>query len=343
MNARHFAALVKARTMEFVRDRGSLFWNLFFPVLLVFGFAFAFSGNRATLFKVGVLGRPDPSMSFMAVRQLEFIPYPGPKAAVALDRLRKHQLDLVLDFAARRLYFNPQAASSLMLRELFRAEQAAGQGGQAAASGFTEQPAAGAPIRYVDWVVPGVIGMNMLFSCLFGVGFVIVRYRKNGVLKRLKATPVSAFTFVSSQAVSRLFIVLATMVLVYAGTNLFLGFVMNGSYLALLLVAFLASLCMISLGLVFAARLRNEELANGLMNLVALPMMILSGVFFSLEGAPPLVQRLSRALPLTQAVEGARKIMLDGAGLSGILPNIIYLAAATVVFLAVSSALFKWE
>jgi ABC-2 type transport system permease protein len=344
MNWKHFAALVKARTMEFVRDRGSLFWNIFFPVLLVVGFAFVFPADRGTIYKVGVLGKADPSMSFMNIKQLEFVPYAGKEAEKALDRLRKHQIDLVIDFASHRLYYNPQSPASLMLRELFEAEQAAAARHTPPAAGrFAEQTAEGAPIRYVDWVVPGVIGMNMMFSCLFGVGWVIVRYRKNGVLKRLKATPVSAFTFVSSQAASRLIIVLITMVGVYAGTNAFLHFAMYGSYLTLLLIAFLGILCMISLGLVFAARLKNEELATGLMNLLALPMMILSGVFFSLEGAPPVLQGFSKALPLTQAVDAARSIMLEGAGLAAVLPNITYLAVASAAFLAVSSLLFRWE
>jgi hypothetical protein len=124
--------------------------------------------------------------------------------------------------------------------------------------------------------------MNMMFSCLFGVGFVLVRYRKNGVLKRMKATPVSPLNFVSAQAVSRLMIVLITSVVVFSGTNLFLRFVMKGSWLNLLLLTALSIMCMIALGLVFASRIKSEELASGLLNLVTFPMLILSGVFFSL-------------------------------------------------------------
>jgi len=185
--------------------------------------------------------------------------------------------------------------------------------------------------------------MNMLFSCMFGVGFVIVRYRKNGVLKRMKATPVSPLMFISAQMASRFFIVLATSILVFAGTNLFLKFVVNGSYLLLILLTMLAILCMISLGLIFAARLKSEELASGLMNLITFPMMIFSGVFFSLEGTPPFMQMLSKFFPLTHFIEGARAVMIDGAGLMQILPNMAVMGGMTIVFLIISSMFFRWE
>ncbi len=208
---------------------------------------------------------------------------------------------------------------------------------------FTEKKVSGRPTRYVDWLVPGVIGMNMMFSSLFGVGYVIVRYRKNGVLKRLKATPVHALNFVSAQAASRLVIVLLTSVFVYAGTNLVLHFVMRGSYLNLLLLTTAGILCMISLGLVFASRMRSEELAGGVLNLVTFPMIALSGVFFSLEGSPPVLRKIATVFPLTHFTDAARKIMLDGAGLAQIAPNLLVLLGLTALFLAVSSILFKWE
>lgn len=335
-----FTAMFKARTMEFVRDRGTFFWNLLFPVILVFGFAFAFSGDDPELFKVGVIGTPDQTIPFFRIEQIEFIEYDTSSGETTLDgvveRLRRHQLDMVLDLSAGEYYINDQSPNGPILRLLLDT-------GSVETTRFIERQVTGRPIRYVDWLVPGVIGMNMMFSCLFGVGFVIVRYRKNGVLKRFKATPVSALTFVTAQAASRLVIVVITSIVVFVGTNAFLRFMMNGSYLTLLLITAVSILCMISVGLVFASRLRSEELTSGLMNLVTLPMMILSGVFFSLEGAPMILQRIARALPLTHFVDGARAIMLEGAGLIDILPNLLFLSLLTVVLLVLSAALFRWE
>ncbi len=185
--------------------------------------------------------------------------------------------------------------------------------------------------------------MNMMFSSLFGVGYVIVRYRKNGVLKRLKATPVHALNFVGAQAVSRLSIVLLTSIFVFAGTNLSLNFMMRGNYFDLLVLTTLGILCMISLGLVFASRMKSEEMAGGILNLVTFPMLALSGVFFSLEGSPPILRTLAMGLPLTHFTEASRKIMLDGAGLAQIAPHLLVLGGLTVAFLGLSSVLFKWE
>ena len=349
---RKFTAIFKARTMEFVRDRGTFFWNLLFPVVLVFGFAFAFSGDEQTLFTVGIVGEPAEDSTFLQIEQIEFIRYGTENGEPAtggdlsaeevVERVRRHQLDMVLDFESGRYYVNRQSANGPVLRRLLQSSVADAEGAGSSTL-LQEEAGSGEPIRYVDWVVPGIIGMNMMFSCLFGVGFVIVRYRKNGVLKRLKATPVSAFTFISAQAASRLIIVVITSAVGYAGTNAFLNFMMNGSYLLLLLLTALAILCMIAVGLVFASRIKSEELAGGLLNLVTFPMIILSGVFFSLEGTPQIMQQVSRALPLTHFTEGARAIMIEGAGFAQVAPNLLFLVVLTAALLIVAAGLFRWE
>jgi ABC-type multidrug transport system permease subunit len=272
--------------------------------------------------------------------------------SAALKKLSQHQLEMLVDPATHRYWVNPESSKSrLLLRIYTQAPAEAGQGsagtataGNASAlSAYTQGLSGGKAVRYVDWLVPGAIGMNMLFSCLFGVGFVIVRYRKNGVLKRFKATPVSALNFVLAQGASRFVIVLITAVIVYAGTNIFLHFTMNGNYLLLILVTALAIISMISLGLVFASRFKSEELANGLMNLITFPMLLLSGVFFSLEGAPEFLRGISWALPLTHFTDAAREIMLDGAGIVTVAPHLLFLGGVSVIFLLIAARLFKWE
>jgi len=319
--------------MEFIRDRGTLFWNLLFPVVLVVGFSFAFSGENDYLFKIGVMGDTSGSpVSLLELESAEIIEYSGNRDDV-IEKIRRHQLDMLIDFDAALYFLNDESPSAEVLRLL----------GSGELSGFSEQAVSGSSIRYVDWVVPGIIGMNMLFSCMFGVGFVIVRYRKNGVLKRIKATPVSPFVFITAQMASRFIIVLLTSIAVFTGTNLFFHFAMNGSYLLLLLVTALAILTMISFGLIFAARLKSEELTSGLMNLLTFPMIIFSGVFFSLEGTPAFMQTASKFFPLTHFIEAARAVMIDGAGVIQIMPNILVMVGMTAAFLVIASALFRWE
>lgn len=334
---KEFSAMVYARTMEFVRDRGTFFWNLIFPIILVFGFAFAFSGSGNALFKIGVFGAEPSGMDFLRLEQAQFIRYestPAERQAV-LDKLRRHELDMVIDFGSSTYWFNEKGRNASLLRRLFVADPGA--------EGFREEAVTGAPIRYVDWFVPGAIGMNMLFSCLSGVGFVIVRYRKNGVLKRLRATPVSALSFVGAQAASRFLIVVATSAFVFLATNFFLHFMMKGSWLNLLLVFSLGIVSMIALGLVFASRFKSEELAGGMMNLITLPMVGLSGVFFSLEGAPKIVKTASELLPLTRVMEASRAVMLEGAGLGAIMPQLLFLLGFSALALVLAALLFKWE
>jgi ABC-type multidrug transport system permease subunit len=185
--------------------------------------------------------------------------------------------------------------------------------------------------------------MNMMFSCLFGVGYVIVRYRKNAVLKRLKATPLTALEFVSAQLLSRMFIVIFTISVVYIGCDFFFDFYMLGSYFDLFVVALLGAFSLITLGLLVACRSKSEELVGGLLNLSSWPMMLLSGVWFSLEGAPKLLQQLAELLPLTHLVAGARKIITEGASLSDISYHLGMLTFMSLLFLTLGSYFFNWN
>ena len=185
--------------------------------------------------------------------------------------------------------------------------------------------------------------MNIMFSCLFGVGYVVVRYRKNGFLKRLRATPLRSIEFVIAQVASRLLLILCTTTFVYAGTQYFLDTRMEGSHLTLFIVAVVGSISLISLGLLVAARITSEELAGGLLNFATWPMMMLSGVWFSLESASPWVQQFAKVFPLTHILNSARAVMLDGATLTDIAPQLISLMVMSIAFLALGAAIFRWR
>ena len=146
-----------------------------------------------------------------------------------------------------------------------------------------------------------------------------------------------------AQVASRLTLIMTITVFVYMGTHLILGTRMEGNYLTLLLVAALGAISLVSMGLVVAARVTSEELAGGLLNLINWPMMLMSGVWFSLEGASPLVQNLAKIFPLTHILDAARAIIFDGATLIDILPSIVALVGMSAVFLALGSAFFRWD
>ena len=334
MGLRRFLAVLHARNREFLRDRSALAWNTVFPVLIVMGFAFAFTSNNSNLFKVGIIANTDQDLkagSFLAIKHIHFFPIDD--LASAVTKVERHQMDMLLDLQERRYWINSESANGYILEQLLL-----GFG-----ETLTKQTVSGDEIRYVDWLIPGLLGMNVMFSSLFGVGYVIVRYRKNGVLKRLKATPLSPFEFISAQVVSRLWLIVLLTALVFTGTNLLVGFRMYGSYLTLFVVLTLGTLSMISLGLIVAARIRSEEAANGLLNLISWPMMLMSGVWFSLEGSPSIVTQAAQLLPLTHAVGAARAVMIDGAGLFDIGYNLGILLLMTAAFLLIGARSFRWE
>ncbi|GAW94913.1 MULTISPECIES: ABC transporter permease [Colwellia] len=336
MNFNRFFAVFKARNIEFFRDKSSLGWNLLFPVLLLVGFSFIFSGDGRPAYKVGLLIQPEQRQNsaqsaLTQLRYIDFIDYSD--VALAKEKLSRHSLDLLIDYNTQRYWVNEESSKSYLVEKIFLGQQ----------SGFTRLASSGISIRYIDWVLPGVLAMNMMFSCLFGVGFVIVRYRKNSVLKRLKATPLSAFEFVSAQLLSRLFIVMFMSTVVYSGCNVFFDFYMLGSYIDLFIIGVLGALCLISLGLLVASRSKSEELIGGLLNLTSWPMMMLSGVWFSLEGAPDALKTLADFLPLTHLVAGARAVITEGASLSDISFHVNALLAMTSVFLLLGAYLFSWN
>lgn len=328
-----FISVLRARNKEFVRDRSSLSWNLIMPVLLITGFAFAFSGGDKDIFKIGVYERSSQTESdFFTTRYIQFIPVADKTSAII--KVERHQLDMLIDHKAEQFWVNSDSANGYLLEKLLLADDKLN---------LNKAVVSGDEIRYVDWLLPGILGMNMMFSALFGVGYVIVRYRKNGMLKRLKATPLTAFEFLTAQVVSRLWLIMAISIVVYFGTDLFLDFTMNGSYLNLLLVFALGSMCMISLGLLSASRIASEEMAGGVLNLLTWPMMFLSGVWFSLEGSPEILGQISQLLPLTHVVNASRAIMIDGHGLMQVADNLLILLLMTLGFLMLSSRLFRWE
>ena len=329
-------AILKARNIEFVRDRASMAWAILMPFALVIGLGFIFSGDETDQYTVAVLDQPSAvapeQHPFFATRFIEFVAVTDQQDAVT--KVGRHQFDLLLSTLPNvRYWVNPESPAGYIVERLLLQSDASAE----------RQLVTGEAIRYIDWLVPGILGMNIMFGCLFGVGYVVVRYRKNGFLKRLRATPLSAFEFITAQALSRLLLTLAVQSGVFLGIKFLLDISMHGSYLALFLVAVLGSAALISLALVLAARISSEELAGGVVNILAFPMMLLSGVFYSLEGSPEWLQRIAGILPLTQMLQAARSIMLDGAGILDVIPQLTILAGMTLMFLLVGSALFRWR
>jgi ABC-type multidrug transport system permease subunit len=315
------------------------------PVLIVAGFAVTFTGDFTDQYKVGIVGlkeiqnkvpKGDALADFLETKYIEFVEISD--IARAKIKVQRHQLDMLIDPKSERYWINNESPSGYLVEKIMLSVKPGDLYGP-----LQKQTVSGKEIRYVDWVIPGILSMNMMFSALFGVGYVIVRYRKNGMLKRLKATPVTAFEYLSVQIVSRLILIMVITGFVFYATNLFIGYAMFGSHISLFLVFALGAISLISLSLIVAARTTSEETAGGLLNLITWPMMFLSGVWFSLEGASPWIQQFAEILPLTHLTAATRSIMIDGAGLMDVSYHLFVLAGQSVVFLLIGAYTFKWE
>jgi ABC-2 type transport system permease protein len=342
-------ALIKARNLEFLRDRAALTWSIAFPFIVLAGFGYGYSGKKEPLLSIRATGknaaenpiiralRETPGMDFQAL----------PDEALALRKLSRYETDLTLavsDDGTHLAYsFNPDSEKGKLAERLLH---------QAIALQPPPRPTleareiTGHKIRYADWLLPGLLAMNIMFGSMFGVGYVIVRYRKNGVLKRLRATPLSAFQFLSAQVISRMLLMVLTSFLVVGGAVLLIGFrpaSVSTATIDLFLFLCVSAAAMISVGLIVAAQISSEEVADGVLNLMTWPMIFLSGIWFSIDGASPWVVAISKAMPLTYVVKGLRAILIDGAHFTELLPEVTILLVMTVVFVTIGSLLFKWR
>ena len=326
-------AVFKARNLEYLRDRASFGWNLVFPILIVLALAVVFSGPPTGIFSITYLGAQDARPALLDFPGVDTVD--ATETTRALDRLARQQTDMVIAVAEGevRYWINGYSAAGALTEQLLKFSES-----RPLISGRTE----GDGIRYIDWVIPGILGMNMMYSALWGVGYVVVRYRQAGYLKRLKATPLTKFEFLSAQVMSRLMVTLSASTIVFVGTNVVLDYKMVGSIWLLVLIALIGALSMITMGLAIASRTESKEFADGLLNALTFPMLLLSEVWFSLEGSPDWVQWIAATLPLTHMLDAARAVMLDDAGLLEIAPNLAVLLGFCVVGMGLSTRLFKW-
>ncbi len=341
-------ALITARNLEFYRDRAALAWTLLFPFIVLLGFAYGYSGKTEPLLSVRASGKTAAANPALAsLRETPGLDFAVVEEAIADRKLSRYETDLsvaVSDDGNRLSYAtNADSERGKLAESLLR--QAAARMPEPRPS-LEMRAVTGHKIRYADWLLPGLLAMNIMFGSMFGVGYVIVRYRKNGVLKRLRATPLSAFQFLASQVISRMMLMVLTSFLVVGGAMVLIGFrPPNGGTAAIDLLLFLSvsAAAMISVGLVVAAQISSEEVADGVLNLMTWPMIFLSGIWFSLDGASPWVIAISKVMPLSYVVKGLRAILIDGSHFTDLMPEVTILLIITAVLVAIGSALFKWR
>ncbi len=335
--------LTLTRVREFVREPEALFWTFVFPIVMALVMAMAFPSRAAQPVQVGIVAgaasetirKSLANAPGLAVREIA----PGEEQR-ALREGRVHVLVLPTEpptyrFDAAR---GESRAARLVVDDALK--RAAGRTDPwTAREEAVEVPGS----RYVDWLIPGLVGMGIMSNGMWGVAFSIVQARMRKLLKRMVASPMQKRDYLLALLLARL-LSLGPEVAVPLGFGV-LAFHMpvHGTVASIAAVAVLGSLAFGSFGLLLATRARTFEAVSGLMNLAMLPMWLLSGVFFSSSNFPEVMQPFIRALPLTALVDSLRAVTLEGAGVTSLGAPLLVLAAWTVVPFGLALRFFRWR
>ncbi|MGH9254763.1 MAG: ABC transporter permease [Vicinamibacterales bacterium] len=334
--------LTSARLREFVREPEALFWAVVFPIVMSLALAVAFPARGTQPVRVGVAPGPQADAvrktleatpgivvrevgpdQMRAIREGEvhLVVVPGTPPAYRFDSARDESraARLVVDDALKRAAGRPDPWTA------------------------REEPLDVPGSRYIDWLIPGILGMNIMSTGMWGIGFSIVQARLRKLLKRLVASPMRKREYLLAQVIARLIFLAPEVAVTLAFGALVLGMPINGSYGAVGAVCVVGALSFAGLGLLTASRAASIEAISGILNLSMLPMWVLSGVFFSTANFPDVLQPAIQTLPLTALNDALRAVVLEGATLRAVANEMALLAVWGVVPFVLALRLFRWQ
>ena len=360
--------LVLCRLREFYREPEAVFWVYGFPIVMIVVLGIAFrsqpgrevrvdfrSGSAATpseswlaeKFPAKVEGSADPSMSENQPPTIDFVTAIHDEETCRV-RLRSGKTDLVVvaqgtpESPQYEYVYDPTRPESLAARDAVddMLQRACGRAPAAITSDLHVKDVGS---RYIDRLVPGLLGMSLMGGGLWGVGFATVDMRIRKLLKRFLATPMRRGDFLAGIMLSRMIFLVPEVLVLLIFSRIAFGVEIRGSLLSLLVLILLGASTFAGIGLLVASRAKTTEAVSGLMNLIMLPMWLLSGVFFSSERFPDLAQPFIKALPLTAMVDSLRAVSIEGAGLADLGTQIAILSAWCVVSFVIALKIFRWS
>jgi ABC-type multidrug transport system permease subunit len=357
--------LVMARLREFLREPEAVFWVYGFPILMTVGLGIAFKSRPVEQSSVIVVEGPAAEATQNALTtsetpvrfKVEIFP-----AEEARRRLRTGRADIVVESEAHSkaspgpseglgegsvrpsytYHFDPTRSESVLARKAVddQLQRAAGRQDSADVKLVEVDEPGG---RYIDFLVPGLLGMSLMGGGLWGVGFVTVDMRVRKLLKRFLATPMKKTDFLSGLMISRMIFMVPEVLALLVFARYAFGVVNHGSTLAVTFLILLGAVMFSGIGLLAASRANTIEAVSGIMNLVMVPMWIFSGIFFSSERFPDAVQPFIKALPLTPLIASLRSVMLEGAALTELIAPIAIMTTWSVVSFALALRWFRWR
>ena len=333
--------LTLMRMREFIREPEALFWSMIFPIALAAGLGIAFRNRPPEVLKVAAV---TPRLA-EALRQEKLLDVTQLPPQLAEQFVRTGKVALVAEPAAdgsvvyRYDDTNPEGRQARMLADQAIQRASGRQDPIAGNDQIMREPGS----RYIDFLIPGLIGMGIMGNSIWGPGFSIVDARRKKLMKRIVATPMPKHYYLLSVLLWRMILLPVDVGVPLAFGVFVFGIPLRGSFGALAAICVLATLAFSAGGLLIASRVRTIEAASGLMNLSMVPMWILSGVFFSSQRFPDLVQPIIKALPLTAVIDALRGNMLQGAGFAQMAPQAAVLGVWLVVCFGLALRLFRWR
>ncbi|MDO8501859.1 MAG: ABC transporter permease [Gemmatimonadaceae bacterium] len=343
---RSIVQLTLVRFREFIRQPEAVFWTFVFPVLLAVGLGLAFRSRAPERPRIGVVASHEGAATIVASLTHDsalIVQEMDDSAGARALRTAKIALLVVpeADGSVRYVY-DPLRSESANARLI--ADRAIQVGaGRADPVKVTERKVTERGSRYIDFVIPGLLGMNLMGSGIWGIGFAIVDSRGKRLLKRFMATPMSRSEYLMSFLFSRLFFLILEVVTLLGFGALAFGVPLRGSIAELSLICLVSALAFGGIGLLIASRAKTVEGVSGLMNFVMLPMWIFSGVFFSSSNFPGIVQPLIKLLPLTAVNDALRANMLEGTTITALGSEMAVIVGWLVISFVAALKLFRWR
>jgi ABC-type multidrug transport system permease subunit len=335
--------LTLARLREFVREPEALFWTFLFPIIMSVAMAFAFPSSSAQTVRVGITPGAGSDAIRQALSAAKDVVLKELPADDQLRALRNGEVHLIVEPGNPPTYrFDPMRAESRLAR-LVVDDVLKGVAGRKepwrAKEDLIEIPGS----RYVDWLIPGIISLSIMNNGLWSIGFMTVQARLRKLLKRLAASPMRRRDYLMAPVLARLVFLGPEVAAPLLFGVIVFGMPVRGGFISIGMVAILGALMCGALGLLMGSRARTFEAASGLMNLMSVPMWVLSGVFFAASNFPDAVQPLIQVLPLTALVDAMRAVILEGASFTAIRNELAIMAGWTILPFAVALKIFKWR